>query len=82
MSLMPFNGQKVFYAVSNKGNVIIKAEKDMTAEEQALFSKTERKNEKIQIPVENILLNENKINLQNGRTYIQAFSTDIILEKE
>lgn len=60
-NLMQFNGQKVFYAVSNKGNVIIKAEKDMSTEEQALFSKKERKEEKIRVPVENILLTENNI---------------------
>lgn len=65
-SLLPFNGQKVFYAVSNKGNVIIKAEKEMTLEERALFSKKERKDEKIRVPVEQILLTENKVlNLRN-----------------
>ncbi|AUC76821.1 PEP/pyruvate-binding domain-containing protein [Olleya sp. Bg11-27] len=64
--LKPFNGQKVFYAVSNNGNVIIKAEKDMSAEERALFTKTERKSEKIEVPVESIILNESKVlNLRN-----------------
>ena len=60
-NLKEFNGQKVFYAVSNKGNVILKAESEMTAEEKALFSKTVRKEEKIEVPVENIRLDENKI---------------------
>ncbi|MBQ0788498.1 MAG: phosphoenolpyruvate synthase [Oceanihabitans sp.] len=64
--LKPFSGQKVFYAVSNKGNVIIKAEKDMSAEEVALFAKKERKEGKIEVPVENIVLNETKVlNLRN-----------------
>ncbi len=60
-SLLKFNGQKVFYAVSNIGNVIIKTESDMTNEEQMLFSKTERKNEKIEVPIQNIKLKETTI---------------------
>ena len=60
-NLLKYNGQKVFYAVSNKGNVIIKAEKDMTTEETALFSKTERKEEKIEVPIKNIRLNETNV---------------------
>ncbi len=59
--LKRFSGQKVFYAVSNKGNVIIKVEKDMSAEEIALFAKKERKEGKIEVPVENIVLNETKV---------------------
>ena len=65
-SLLKFNGKKVFYAVSNKGNVILKAENDMTTEEKGLFSKTERKEEKIEVPVENIRLDET--NVLNMRT--------------
>ncbi|QRM90560.1 phosphoenolpyruvate synthase [Lacinutrix sp. WUR7] len=60
-NLKSFSGQKVFYAVSNNGNVIIKAEKDMSAEEVALFAKKERKEGKIEVPVENIVLNETKV---------------------
>jgi len=60
-SLVKFSGQKVFYAVSNKGNVILKAEKDMTIEEKALFSKKERKDERITVPVEQIQLAEKNI---------------------
>ena len=59
--LKQFNGQNVFYAVSNKGNVIIKAEKDMSAEEVALFVKKERKEGKIEVPVEHIVLHETKV---------------------
>ena len=60
-NLKKFNGQKVFYAVSNKGNVIMKLEKDMTAEEKALFSKTARNEAKIAVPVEQIRLDVNSI---------------------
>ena len=60
-SLLKYNGQKVFYAVSNKGNVIIKAEKDMTEDERLLFAKKERKEEKIAVPIENIRLKETSI---------------------
>ncbi|WP_055443224.1 PEP/pyruvate-binding domain-containing protein [Lacinutrix himadriensis] len=65
-SLLKFNGQHVFYAVSNKGNVIIKAEKDMNTEEKALFVKKERNAEKIEVPIENIRLDEtNVLNLRS-----------------
>ncbi|MCR1024812.1 phosphoenolpyruvate synthase [Cellulophaga baltica] len=59
--LLAYNGQKVFYAVSNKGNVILKLEKDMAADELALFTKKERKEEKIAVPVANIRLDETAI---------------------
>ena len=60
-SLLKYNGQKVFYAVSNKGNVIIKSEKNMTEDERLLFAKKERKEEKIAVPIENIRLKETSI---------------------
>lgn len=64
--LLKYHGKKVFYAVSNKGNVILKLEKDMTSDEVALFAKKERKEEKIAVPVENIRLDEtNILNLKN-----------------
>lgn len=65
-NLKKFNGQKVFYAVSNKGNVLLKLEKDMTNDERGLFSKKERNDVKIAVPVEQIRLNENSIlNMRN-----------------
>ncbi len=54
--LSKYDGEKVFYAVSGKGNVIFKAEKDMTDEEKELFSKKERNQDKIAVPVEEIRL--------------------------
>lgn len=60
-SLKRFNGQKVFYAVSNKGNVILKLEREMTEEERSLFSKKERSAERIAVPIEEIRLDETNI---------------------
>ncbi len=60
-SLKRFNGQRVFYAVSNKGNVILKLEREMTEEEHSLFSKKERNTERIAVPIEEISLDETNI---------------------
>ncbi|MCM4170030.1 phosphoenolpyruvate synthase [Arenibacter sp. TNZ] len=60
-SLQKYNGEKVFYAVSNKGNVIMKLEKDMSEEERNLFVKIERKEDRIEVPIENIRLDETAI---------------------
>ncbi len=60
-NLKEFSGSKVFYAVSNKGNVIIKPESEMTAIEKALFTKKERKEEKIEVPIQNIRLDQTNI---------------------
>ena len=59
--LKAYSGQKVFYAVSNKGNVILKLEGSMTEVEKALFTKTERKSDKIEVPIENVRLDVNKV---------------------
>ena len=59
--LLECNGEKVFYAVSNRGNVIIKGESEMTSQEKALFTKKERKDEKIAVPIEDIELDQTKI---------------------
>jgi hypothetical protein len=59
--LKPYHGQKVFYAVSNKGNVILKPEVEMTDEERSLFVVKERKEDKIEVPVEQIRLDETNI---------------------
>ncbi|MGB5553910.1 MAG: PEP/pyruvate-binding domain-containing protein, partial [Flavobacteriaceae bacterium] len=65
-NLKKYDGQRVFYAVSNKGNVILKPEAQMTEQERALFAVKERSNEKIEVPVEKIKLNQTKIlNLRN-----------------
>lgn len=59
--LMYYNGKKVFYAVSNRGTVIIKEESKMTAEEKALFMVKMRKEDKVAVPVKEIKLDKTKI---------------------
>mgnify|MGYP000096834017 CR=1 FL=1 len=59
--LLKYNGQTVFYAVSKKGNVILKTEDRMTLEEKNLFSKKERNNNKIAVPVNQIRLDLKKV---------------------
>ncbi|TXD61799.1 phosphoenolpyruvate synthase [Polaribacter sp. IC066] len=66
MALKKFNGKKVFYAVSHKGNVILKAANNMTGEEQKLFEKKERNQNMIEVPVKDIRLEVSKvINMRN-----------------
>ncbi|WP_299764051.1 PEP/pyruvate-binding domain-containing protein [uncultured Dokdonia sp.] len=55
-ALKKYSGKNVFYAVSNKGNVILKKEDDMSDQEKALFNKKERNKNIITVPVENIRL--------------------------
>ncbi|GEQ87012.1 hypothetical protein ULMS_25200 [Patiriisocius marinistellae] len=65
-ALSKYNGKKVFYAVSEKGNVIIKEEDDMSGTEKDLFSKKERSQEKIAVPVEQIRLDvQNVLNMRD-----------------
>ncbi|MEC7265595.1 MAG: PEP/pyruvate-binding domain-containing protein [Bacteroidota bacterium] len=59
--LKKYDGSRVFYAVSNKGNVILKSESQMTKDELALFEKKERKEERIEVPIQQIRLDENKV---------------------
>jgi len=51
-SLKEFNGQKVFYAVSPKGTVVMKPEAGMTETEMKLFIKKSRSEEKIHVPID------------------------------
>ncbi len=60
-ALLKYNGEKVFYAVSDKGNVILKIEKDMTIEERALFSEEIRNDIKITVPTDQIQLDQTNI---------------------
>ncbi len=60
-ALLRFNGQNVFYAVSNKGTVIMKPENEMTDEERKLFLKTERNTNKVKVPVESVRLDVTEV---------------------
>lgn len=59
--LKKYHGQTIFYAVSNKGNVIVKLESDMTKVEQGLFNKEQRSKNIITVPVDNIRLDKTKV---------------------
>lgn len=59
--LKKHSGQRIFYAVSNKGTVILKLEKDMSPEERALFREEVRSEEMIEVPVEKIRLDQTTI---------------------
>lgn len=66
LALKKYSGQKVFYAVSHKGNVILKSENDMTNEEQKLFEKIERSKNMIEVPIKDIRLDvSNVINMRD-----------------
>ncbi|CDF80872.1 phosphoenolpyruvate synthase [Formosa agariphila KMM 3901] len=70
-----YSGEVVFYAVSNKGTVIMKQESEMTADEQFLFSKTEQTHDMITVPVEKIrldrttILNLREVNAKSSGIY-------------
>ncbi|MAN28048.1 MULTISPECIES: PEP/pyruvate-binding domain-containing protein [Mesonia] len=74
--LKKFDGEMVFYAVSEKGMVIMKAEDEMSSEEKALFKEEgERQQEKISVPIERINLQQTSpLNL----TEVDAKSSGII----
>ena len=59
--LKKYNGQRVFYAVSNKGTVILKKESEMSTEERALFKEDVRMEEMIEVPVDKIRLDQTTI---------------------
>ncbi len=61
-ALKAFHGKQVFYAVSNKGTVIMKAMGSMDNTERNLFKVDKRKEERILVPV-------HQITLENPRIY-------------
>lgn len=64
--LKKFSGKKVFYAVSNKGTVIMKPAEKMTPNENLLFETKKRNEEKITVPVDKIDLKQiHTLNLRN-----------------
>ena len=60
-SLKKLDGETIFYAVSNKGSVILKEADDMSSSEEDLFNKTERSKNVIEVPVDKIRLDVNKV---------------------
>jgi hypothetical protein len=66
--LKPFAGQKVFYAVSRRGAVIMKPESEMTDEERALVAVAQRREDRITVPTQKINLKKMElINLRDLR---------------
>lgn len=59
--LLPYHGQRVFYAVSNRGTVLMKLETDMTAVEKELFEQKERSEEQITVPVDQLELTDTRV---------------------
>nr|WP_235989335.1 PEP/pyruvate-binding domain-containing protein [Psychroserpens algicola] len=59
--LKAFSGKNVFYAVSNKGNVILKLENEMLPAERELFSKQERSKNIVEVPTSQIRLDIDKV---------------------
>jgi phosphoenolpyruvate synthase/pyruvate phosphate dikinase len=59
--LNAYNGKEVFYAVSNKGTVIMKPVSKMTPRESELFKQKKRSEEKISVPIERIVLDHPRI---------------------
>ena len=57
-ALRKYSGQKVFYAVSNKGTVIMKPVAQMNETEKKLFETKKRSEEKITVPVDRINLKQ------------------------
>ena len=66
--LVRYNGQKVFYAVSPRGTVVMKPVSEMTAEENELLVTRSKIEEKIWVPTKKIdLKQELAISLKNVR---------------
>jgi len=64
--LRRFAGKEVFYAVSNKGTIVMKTSDQMTAEERQLFAVKQRNDERITVPVDKIRLDQtNVLNLRD-----------------
>ncbi|MFK7807004.1 MAG: PEP/pyruvate-binding domain-containing protein [Saprospiraceae bacterium] len=59
--LKSFAGEKAFYAVTSAGQVIIKLENEMSDKERALFENKERKQERVEVPVDKINLEQKKV---------------------
>lgn len=59
--LKKYDGNEVFYAVSNGGTVIMKEAVDMTDVEKELFSVKERISQRVTVPTDQLRLDVNKV---------------------
>ncbi|MEM6772895.1 MAG: phosphoenolpyruvate synthase, partial [Bacteroidota bacterium] len=60
-ALRAYDGDDVFYAVSNGGTIIMKSATQMDSTEVALFAQKERNTNRITVPVDNIRLDERRV---------------------
>ncbi|MEE4359395.1 MAG: PEP/pyruvate-binding domain-containing protein [Desulfococcaceae bacterium] len=59
--LLPYSGQRVFYAVSPGGTVLMKSESAMNDAERSLTDKKTRKDERLRIPTDKIDLKQTEL---------------------
>jgi hypothetical protein len=59
--LKALDGQDIFYAVSNRGTVLLKKAQEMTAEEKALFATKTRDEHRVRVPVDKIQLDQRNV---------------------
>lgn len=59
--LKAFDGQEVFYAVSNSGTVIMKPVGEMSNREEQLFASTQRNENRVSVPTDKIDLSQTKV---------------------
>ncbi|NJC28314.1 PEP/pyruvate-binding domain-containing protein [Neolewinella antarctica] len=60
-ALKSYDGDDVFYAVSNRGTVNMKPASEMTDEENELFAVRERGNDRITVPTDQLRLDVNRL---------------------
>jgi len=60
-ALKPFSGQEIFYAVTGKGNVLMKLAESMSREEKLLFEVKKRSENKIRVPVHKMDLKQSRV---------------------
>ena len=60
-ALKAYDGDEIFYAVSNRGTVYMKPAGDMTDEERELFATRERTSERVTVPTDQLRLEENRV---------------------
>jgi hypothetical protein len=61
VSLKKYEGKEIFYAVSEKGTVLMKLAEKMSAEEKALFETKKRGEQKIRVEVDKMNLNQKTV---------------------
>lgn len=60
-ALRKYDGEEVFYAVSNAGTIILKEAGEMTEAETALFAVKERGTERVSVPTDQLRLDVNRV---------------------